>query len=200
MVHKFDPKKAELLDSPDRIQFLDPDKILGMLQTGSEMVLADLGCGTGYFTIPASRRVKMVYALDIQQEMLDILSVKIAKGGINNIRSILSKENSIPLPDNSVDILLLVNVFHELLDRSSLLKEIKRVLSGTGDLVVIDWIKMEMDTGPPLKERLTPGEVISICQNNGFRIKKQLESGPYNYLLVFGGKRNARKKEKERER
>ena len=117
MPHKFEVNNAEILDSSERIQFLNPDSILDKVGLGRETVLADLGCGTGYFTIPASRRVKKVFAIDVQKGMLDILSEKIKKQKLTNIEAILSEEASIPLPGNSVDVLLMVNVFHELEDR-----------------------------------------------------------------------------------
>lgn len=79
MVHKFDVKKAGILDDPERNQILNPEIILDKLELTGEMVIADLGCGTGFFSIPASKRVKKVFALDIQQEMLDILLDKIKK-------------------------------------------------------------------------------------------------------------------------
>lgn len=186
MPHKFDVKNAEILDSLERIQFLNPDGILDKAGLSKEMVLADIGCGTGYFTIPASRRVKKVFAIDVQKEMLDILGEKINKQKLTNIEAILSEEASIPLPDNSVDVLLMANVFHELEDRSSILKEGKRILSGNGILVIVDWKKMEMDFGPPVEERLTPEEVISICKDNGFEVREQSDAGPYHYLLIFG--------------
>lgn len=185
MVHKFDIEKAELLDDPDRIQFLNPDSILEIAKLGREMIFADLGCGTGYFAIPASWRVKKVYALDVQQEMLDILRGKIKTEKITNIETILSEESAIPLPDGSVDVLFMANVFHELEDRNSILKEGRRVLSGKGKLIIVDWKKIEMDFGPPLEERVTAGEVTSICKDNGFIFQGQENAGPYNYLLIF---------------
>lgn len=185
MAHKFDVKSAEILDSPERILFLNPDSILDKAGLNKGMVLADLGCGTGYFTIPASRRVKKVYALDVQQEMLDILSEKIKRNKIINIEAILSEESHIPLPDNSVDVLLMGNVFHELEDRNSILNEVKRILSGEDKLIIIDWKKMEMEFGPPIEDRLTAEEVISICEDNGFKIIEQSDAGHYNYLLIF---------------
>ncbi len=185
MPHKFDVNNAEILDNPERIEFLNPDIVLGKIGLGKEMVLADLGCGTGYFAIPASRRVKKVFAIDVQKGMLDIVSRKIKKEKIKNIEAILSEETSIPLPDNSVDVLLMANVFHELENRRSILKEGKRILSGNGILVIVDWKKMEMDFGPPVEERLTADEVISICKDNGFRVREQSDGGPYNYVLVF---------------
>ncbi len=186
MSHKFDAKKAEILDSADRREFLNPDSILKKAAFDGDTVLADLGCGSGYFTIPASFFVKKVYALDVQQEMLDILREKIRKEKIKNIETILSGEVSIPLPDRSVDVLFMANVFHELDDRGGILKEAKRILSGRGRMIIIDWKKMEMDFGPPVGERLTAEEVVSICEDTGFRILERLEAGQYNYMLVFG--------------
>ncbi|CAG0960435.1 MAG: menaquinone biosynthesis methyltransferase [Candidatus Methanoperedens nitroreducens] len=186
MVHKFDVKKAGILDDPERNQILNPEIILDKLELTGEMVIADLGCGTGFFSIPASKRVKKVFALDIQQEMLDILLDKIKKEKITNIQTLLSEESFIPLPDDSVDILLMVNVFHELGDKLSILKEVKRVITNKGRLMIIDWEKIEMEIGPPFEERFDEKEVIDICFTNGFKILEQSYAGPYNYLLVFG--------------
>ncbi len=185
MAHKFDVRNAELLDSPDRLQILNPDTILDKLGLNRETVFADLGCGTGYFSLPAALRVRKVYALDVQEEMLEILRNKIKKEKIKNIDVILSRESSIPLPDNSIDILFMANVFHELQDKKSILAEAKRILSSGGKLTIIDWKKMEMDFGPPLGERLTEAEVVSACKNNGFEILEKAEAGPYNYILIF---------------
>ncbi|NJD54307.1 MAG: methyltransferase domain-containing protein [Candidatus Methanoperedens sp.] len=185
MVHKFDVKKAAILDDPGRMQILNPEIILDKLHLTGEMVIADLGCGTGFFSIPASKRVKKVFALDIQQEMLDILLDKIKKEKITNIETLLSGESFIPLPDNSVDLLLMVNVFHELGDKLSILKEVKRVLGKSGRLVIIDWEKIEMDFGPPFEERFDEKEVIDICNTNGFKVIEQSYAGLYNYLLMF---------------
>jgi len=186
MVHKFDAKKSGILDDPERVKILDPDRTLDKLELTGKTVLADLGCGTGFFSIPAARRVKKVFALDIQEEMLDILREKIKKEKITNIEVILSGESSIPLSDKSVDILLMANVFHELEDRFTLLKEVNRVLKMNGRLMIIDWKKMEMDFGPPLQERLDEKEVIDTCFINGFMLIERSNIGPYNYLLIFG--------------
>lgn len=186
MVHRFNIKKAAVLDSPERLEFLNPDRILGMLGLKNNMTFADFGCGTGYFSIPASGIVNKVYAIDVQQEMLDILNGKIKKDNVENIELILSDGKSIPLPDDVSDILFMANVFHEIDDLDYMLAKVKRVLSKHGKLVIIDWKKTEMDMGPPLSERLYPEEVILICRNNGFENKINTDAGPYNYMLVFG--------------
>lgn len=185
MAHKFDVRNAGILDSPERIRFLNPENNLDEIELNREMVLADLGCGTGYFAIPASFRVKKVIALDIQQEMLEILRDKIKKDKISNIEPVLSHESSIPLPDNSIDVLFMANVFHEIEDRDSILNEGKRILKSNGKLIIIDWKKVEMDFGPPIEERLNEREVILICKSNDFELYKQSYPGLYNYLLIF---------------
>lgn len=186
MAHKFDAEKAEILESADRRKFLNPDSILEKAGIDSDTVFADLGCGSGYFTIPVSMIVKKVYAIDVQEKMLDILRKKTMKEKIGNIITVHSKESSIPLSDNLVDVLFMANVFHELDDRGSILSEVKRILRSMGRLIIIDWKKMEIDFGPPLEERLTANEVISICEDEGFRILERLDAGMYNYMLVFG--------------
>ncbi|VVB84144.1 Putative arsenite methyltransferase [uncultured archaeon] len=186
MAHKFDAKNAGILESVDRQKFLNPDSILEKAGLDSDTVIADLGCGSGYFAIPASKMVKKVYAIDVQQEMLDIVREKIRKGKLTNIVTVLSEESSIPLPDNSADVLFMANVFHELDDRDPILKEGKRILRRFGRLIIIDWKKMEMDFGPPMEERLTADEVVSICEEGGFRVMERMEAGMYNYMLVFG--------------
>jgi ubiquinone/menaquinone biosynthesis C-methylase UbiE len=196
MPHKFDVKDAEILESAERLQFLKPEIVLDRIELNKETVLADLGCGAGYFTIPASLRVKKVYALDVQQKMLDILNEKIKKQKTANIEAILSEESRIPLADGSVDVLLMGNVFHELEDRSSILKEVKRILSGEGALVIVDWKKVEMDFGPPIEERLTADEVIHICKDNGFEVRVWEDAGLYNYLLIFGKTKRMPEKKK----
>jgi len=186
MAHKFDVRKAKILDSLDRRKFLNPDSILKKAGLDSDTVFADLGCGSGYFTIPASLIVKKVYAIDVQQEMLDVIAEKMRKEKLKNIEMILSGESAIPLPDKSVDVLFMANVFHELDDRGGILKEAKRILSGRGKMIIIDWKKMEMEMGPPVGERLSEDEVVSICESGGFRIRERIEAGVYNYMLVFG--------------
>jgi ubiquinone/menaquinone biosynthesis C-methylase UbiE len=185
MAQKFDAKKAEILGSADRRKLLNPDSILGKAGLSRDTVFADLGCGSGYFAIPASLIVKKVFAIDVQEEMLDIIREKIRMGKLTNIETLLSKESSIPLPDNSVDVLFMANVFHELDDRGAILKEAKRIISGRGRLIIIDWKKMEMEMGPPIEERLSEDEVVSICEDGGFRILERLDAGQYNYMPVF---------------
>ncbi|MGW8289529.1 MAG: class I SAM-dependent methyltransferase, partial [Candidatus Bathyarchaeia archaeon] len=102
----FDPKHIAILESEDRMNWQNPTEIIELLELKPSDVVADLGCGTGYFTVPIARKVKKVYGIDIQKEMLSFLEQKIQQQKIENIETLLSKENEIPLQDESVDLLL----------------------------------------------------------------------------------------------
>ena len=137
MVHKFDVNNADILDSQDRMKFLNPDKIFDRLRLNKEMVLADLGCGTGYFSVPASLRVKKVYALDIHPLAIKSVQDIISKNKLTNVETILS-DCKTGLPDNSIDIVLLYDTFHMLSEPEGVLDELHRVLKRDGILSFSD--------------------------------------------------------------
>ncbi len=111
--HIFDPKHIYALESEDRKTWQNREKIIGMLELKPSYVVADLGCGSGYFSVPISQIVKKVYSIDVQIEMLEFLEKKIQDQKIGNIETLLSIDNKIPLEDESIDLLLTVNTFHE---------------------------------------------------------------------------------------
>lgn len=170
MAHKFDPRKRELLDRPERREWQDPATILDFFGIGEGATVADVGCGTGFFSIPASRMVGpegRVYAVDMQEEMLWSLQERLVEKKIDNVLPILSTEDSIPLPESRVDATLLVNALHELTGDGTL-KEIHRILKSGGYLAVVDWAKKPMEVGPPLSHRLSLDEAVTRLRSAGF--------------------------------
>lgn len=159
--HKFNPRHAKRLDDAIRERFLPTDKILQDIQPKTSDVWADIGAGTGYFTIPLAGLVDKVFGLDISADMLENLQQKLRAKDINNVKTILSLENKIPLEDDSMDAALLAMVAHELNDPAGYLKEIARILKPVGRLLVIEFLKVKTDIpfGPPLNERLNPEDV-----------------------------------------
>lgn len=172
MAHKFDPDRKALLESPDRREWQDPETILDFFGFTAGTVVADVGCGTGYFSIPLSRRVGpagRVYAIDMQEEMLWSLQEKLLDQGVSNILPILSSEEFIALPESHADAALLVNTLHELKGRSTLM-EIHRILRTGGFLAVVDWAKVPMDVGPPLEHRLSEEQAKELLRSVGFGV------------------------------
>jgi ubiquinone/menaquinone biosynthesis C-methylase UbiE len=182
--HIFDPKNIEVLESEERKTWQNPDEILGQLELKPDYVVADLGCGSGYFSVPISRKVKKVYGIDVQQEMLDYLDQKVQKQKISNIETVLSHGNDIPLENESVDLLLTVNTLHEFRDKEKTAKEIQRVLKHNGKAVIVDFVKKETTRGPPVKIRVSQQQAIELFEKEGLKFLKS-HSLSYHYLLIF---------------
>ena len=183
--HLFDPKNIQRLESKERKAQQEPEKIIQLLGITSSDIVADLGCGSGYFSIPLSQKVDLIYAIDIQQEMLDYLKVKIDEHNLSNIKLLLSKDpNLIPLENETVDFLLTVNTLHEFQDKDKMVNEIKRVLKPKAKAGIIDFKKVESVSGPPLSVRISQDKAISMFEKQGLR-NLSAHDLTTNYLLIF---------------
>ena len=169
-MHKFDPKSIGKLDSPERRRELPPQETLerfGLRNIGGATFL-DIGCGIGYFTIPAAQILTggSVIGIDVCDEMLEHAWER--SDELTNIDFRKSEEYSFPLEDTSVDFALMSNVLHEVEDKVKYLLEVKRVLKAEGELYIVEWDKREMEQGPPVEHRLSKDEVKSLCEKAGF--------------------------------
>ena len=182
--HIFDPAHIAVLESEDRKVWQDPDKILGTIKLRPNWIAADFGCGSGYFTVLLAQKVKKVYAIDIQKEMLLFLEDKIKRLGISNIELRLSRPNEIPLEDEAVDFLVSVNTLHEFDNKPKMIKEMKRVIKHKGNLLLVDFKKQETDFGPPVRIRVAKEKAISLFKGNNFALLGTKDL-PYHYLLTF---------------
>jgi ubiquinone/menaquinone biosynthesis C-methylase UbiE len=183
--HVFNPKHIAALESEERKTWQNPEEIIKLLPLKPSYVVADLGCGTGYFTLPISRKAKKVYGIDIQKEMLTVLEQKIRKQKIRNIQILLSNENEIPLQNASVDLLLSVNTLHEFSDKDAIISEMWRVLRADGNVAIIDFKKEDTGFGPPVSIRLSKEQAKRLFQKNGLTALK-MHDLKYHYLIVFG--------------
>lgn len=168
-MHRFDPKNAHKLFSEERKKVLPPYEILETSGLKHNMIFADIGCGNGYFTFPASGIVGekgKVYCIDIQKEMLDELRKNCTK---ENVITIISEnEYIIPLGDSIADFSLLAFVLHENEDIVRLLKEVSRITKDGGIVCILEWIKKKEDWGPPYEERLSEKDLIKIISEVDF--------------------------------
>jgi ubiquinone/menaquinone biosynthesis C-methylase UbiE len=182
--HIFDPAHIAVLESEDRKVWQNPDEILSAINLKHNWVAADFGCGSGYFTVLLAQKVKKVYAIDIQKEMLSFVENKIKRLGINNIELRLSRPNAIPLEDETVDFLMSVNTLHEFDDKPRMIKEMKRVIKHNGKLLVVDFKTHETGFGPPVRIRVAKEKAIRLFEGENLALigTKDL---PYHYLLVF---------------
>lgn len=189
MPHIFNVRNKKNLNGEERLRISEPISILSHSELKNGMNLIDLGCGTGYYTIPASHIVKngLIYAIDIQTETLETLNKKLEKLSIKNIHVIRSELHNLPIKGESLDIALLINALHELHDRQSILSEICRILKDNGKISVVDWKKVDMQKkiGPPLQERISIIQAQRILENQYFKLIKRFSAGRHHYGLLF---------------
>lgn len=185
-MHKFNIKNIEKLDNPERRRTMPPEETLEKFNIKDDGILLDVGCGIGYFTIPAAKVIKnnKVIGIDIMPEILDY--AKERAEGISNIEFKESKEYSFPVEDNSVKYVLISNVIHEVEDKIKYFNEVKRVLEKDGYFLIIDWDKKEMEMGPPVHERISKDEMIELCSEAGFKLIESVEASPNHYGLKLG--------------
>lgn len=187
MAHKFNPAHKNKLDNEWRRQVLPPKATLENLGLVSGDIVADIGCGIGYFTIPAAEIVSpnsKIYALDTSKEMLAEVERRAKTAGISNITVIETGEYDLKLPDEAVNFVLMVTVIHEIIDKEKFLMQAYRILKPSGRLVVIDWEKKQTEAGPPIGHRLDKREAKEILKSSGFEVRKELGIADVFYGLV----------------
>jgi ubiquinone/menaquinone biosynthesis C-methylase UbiE len=163
-----------------------------MLDIKEGDTILDAGCGDGFISIAASKLVGKsgkIFAVDIDGYSIERLNNEIELNNINNIESIKADiSQSLPLDENIIDICLMVNVFHGLVENDEIeksLREIKRMVKEGGTFEIIEFKKVDSYPGPPKSVRLSPDQVESLL--NGFDFKKQnfFDIGSYHYGMLF---------------
>ncbi|PGT80510.1 class I SAM-dependent methyltransferase [Bacillus sp. AFS040349] len=165
--HRFNPDKADRLLDPKRRELVAPEQVIKELKVNQENVIADLGAGNGFFTIPLARAtIQRVYAVDIEEKMLNLLKENATSENIDNIQYILSDLENISLNNEVVDKVLVAFVVHEIPNLKKALSEFKRILKQNGTLLILEWEAIEMEMGPPLHERIPSERMKEILKEN----------------------------------
>jgi ubiquinone/menaquinone biosynthesis C-methylase UbiE len=179
---------AHKLDDLRRREWLPPADVLNALPPLRSKTIADIGAGTGYFTLPMTQLTSgpnVIYALDIQPEMLSLLQNKLSADAADKVHLIEGSAAHTTLPDASCDLLLLANVRHELDDTPAVLRECRRILRNQGTLAILDWRPdVDPDFGPPLEHRIAPDAVCQELKENAGRAFRQQSIGRYSYLIL----------------
>jgi len=183
----FNPSLAERLDDPERLLWLPPAVVIHALAVQPGDTIADIGAGTGYFTLPLAQSagpLGLVYAVDSQAKMLERLQYKLDIGSMSNIRAVLAEANSTGLPDASCNLVFLAKVWHEIADRTAVLMEAKRILKSGEQIAVLDWRPdVEPKPGPPLHHRLSASDAADSMHSAGFVAVNKSNVGKYSWLV-----------------
>jgi SAM-dependent methyltransferase len=184
----FAPQDLGLLEGPDRDLWQMPDQIMDTLGIAEGSAVADIGAGGGWFTIRLARRVGangIVYAEDIQPQMLESTMRRVRREGLGNVERVLGTAEDARLPAGRLDAVLIVDTYHELENPEALLRNIARSLKPQGRVGVVDFKRDGLGPGPALEDRVDPDEVVRDAEAAGLRLVRRETFLPYQFLLVF---------------
>jgi ubiquinone/menaquinone biosynthesis C-methylase UbiE len=183
----FNASLASRLDDPARLLWLPPDEVIATIGVRPGDIVADIGAGTGYFTLPLARALGTagkVWAVDAQAEMLLLLKKKLDLAGLSNVEPVHAEGDRTAIPDAACTLVFLANVWHEFEDRSAVLREAQRILSPGGRVTILDWrMDVEPIAGPPLAKRIAPGDAVNEMRLAGFERPVSAEVGPYSWIV-----------------
>ncbi|MGB5553108.1 MAG: class I SAM-dependent methyltransferase [Flavobacteriaceae bacterium] len=175
------------LERPEREKEENTATLLQNMEIATEDSIADIGAGTGYhvFKMAPMAQRGHIYAIDIQDEMLAAMQQKKEKGNINNISLVKGSEKSINLPENSVDKILMVDVYHELEYPVEIMASIKKALLPDGKFFLIEY-RGEDDKVPikPL-HKMTEAQAVKEMKAAGMILEKNIDNLPWQHCMVF---------------
>jgi ubiquinone/menaquinone biosynthesis C-methylase UbiE len=157
------------------------------LRIGEGSVVADLGAGGGWFTIRLAQRVGpngRVYAEDVQQEMIGSINRRVEREGLTWVKTVLGTPVDPQLP-GPVDVVLIVDAYHEMDDPVTLLRNVRKALKPRGRVGIVEFTKDGHGPGPPMEERVDPDKVIADAKAAGLRLESRGNFLRYQYLLMF---------------
>jgi SAM-dependent methyltransferase len=166
---RFDPKKLNKLNNPERLIEIPPEKIFQLAQLENPQVIIDYGAGTAFFSKAISKLFKKckIYACDISEIMVDWMNNNIVPD-FNNIFPIKMEDNKVPLKNEIADFLIMINLHHELDEPEKTLRECSRLLKNNSKIAISDWKKEDTKKGPALEIRYEPETIKLQLKNSGF--------------------------------
>ncbi len=179
---------ADWLDRTDRESEEQPERALDLIGIRPGMTVADVGAGTGYMTLRIARRVGpegKVYANDIQREMLDRLAENSRRDNLNNIETVLGSEADAKLPAGKMDLVILVDVYHEFSRPEEMLQSIRRSLKADGRLVLVEYKKEDPSVPIRPEHKMSLRDIKTEVEAEGYKLDKVIDSLPRQHIVMF---------------
>jgi len=175
------------LERSDREKEENTSQLLMNMNIQPDDTIADVGAGSGYHTFKMAKLASegFVYAVDIQPEMIQAISVKQSEQQVNNIQTIQGSEKSINLDENSVSKILLVDVYHEFNFPKEMIESMHKSLTSDGKIYLIEY-KAE-DESIPIKEihKMSEKQAVKEFKASGFKLEQNIENLPWQHCLIF---------------
>ena len=188
--HAFDDveKWVKVFDDPERDAWQNPKAVIEKLGISAGMTVADLGAGTGYFSVRLARAVGAqgrVLAIDVEPKLVDYMKERAKKEQLVQMVPRLTSPNDPGLPARGVDLVLIVDTWHHIDDRVNYLAKLAAGLKVGGRVSVVDFKKGDFPVGPPDAHKLAPEAVVDEFRSAGWKMVTRWEELPYQYVLVF---------------
>jgi len=179
-------KWAKEFDNPQRDAWQKPEEILDALHLQRTSLVADIGAGTGYFSVRIARRIPegKIFAADIEPDMVRYLGERARLEHLTNLVPVQANADAANLPE-PVDVALIVDTYHHIGNRTQYFAKLKSSLRPGGRLVIVDF-KADSPNGPPVQHRLPPERVTQELKAAGYTPVDTLQFLPRQYCLIFG--------------
>ncbi len=176
---------AQVFDDPARDEWQKPHQVIQALNLSPSSVVADIGSGTGYFSIRLAHFVPKgrVFGVDIEPDMVKYLADRTNREGLANVTAVTGRPDDPRLPAK-VDVVMMVDVFHHIADRDPYFRKLRDSLKPGGRVAIIDY-KKDSPMGPPANERIAPDGVKAELRTAGYVLAKEYDFLPNQYFLVF---------------
>jgi ubiquinone/menaquinone biosynthesis C-methylase UbiE len=179
---------APWLERREREDEENPDLAMRLIRVQRGATVADLGAGSGYYTIRLARAVGStgkVFAVDIQQGMLDLLQTSVARAKLTNVVPVLGGIDDPRLPANSLDLILMVDVYHEFAQPQAMLQRLKTALKPGGRLVLLEYRAEDPDVPIRPEHKMTKAQVKLEVEHEGFTQQRVYDDLPWQHLVIF---------------
>ena len=174
-------------DDPERRHWQDPGRVLDTIGVTPGMTFLDVGCGEGYFALPAARRVGAsgrVCGIDADAEAVMRLGEHAADEGMGWVTARAGAAEETFLCSGCGDVVFFGICLHDFSDPGRVLRNARRMIRDTGVLANLDWHAREMNIGPPLQKRFAPEHAMALIRDAGFHRLSLQDCGPYHYLVL----------------
>jgi ubiquinone/menaquinone biosynthesis C-methylase UbiE len=171
----------------DRRKTQVPEAILTRAGLKPGMTFADIGCGQGYFTIPAAKLAGpkgKVYGIDVDEEAIGVLKGKASAEGLKNIKITTGSAENMVLCEACTDVAFFGICLHDFDDPARVLENAHRTLKPGGILADLDWNKVKTEGGPPAEKRFSVEKASKLIEDAGFRIKSTEDIAGRYYLII----------------
>ncbi len=178
-------KWAQEFDDPARDAWQKPHEVIGALKLAPDAAVADIGSGTGYFSVRFAHMLSKgrVYGVDIEPDMVKYLAERAKKEGLANLTSVAGAPDDARLPAK-VDLIFLVDVYHHIDNREAYFRKLAGSLKPGGRIAIIDF-RMDSPSGPPKSARIAPDRVKMELKKAGYAVAGEHAFLPNQYFLIF---------------